>query len=118
MSVGGYVGEPMAMGRARGGATFPGGSWQPVAEAIEQLTEGAIHFEHELVGFTRPVQTQMEMLGIYRRNRRQLHVEHPVGADLHVDVWSNLPGSEGFVFHRVLDAVDAHAGEGHAHPPR
>lgn len=116
VSVGGYVGEPMAMGRARGGATFPGGTWAPVAEAIEQVTEGAIHFEHELASFTRPVGTQMEMLGIYRRNRRQLHLEHPVGADLHVDVWSDLPGSEGFVFQRVLDAVDARASEGPAHP--
>jgi hypothetical protein len=118
VSTGGFVGEPMAMGRARGGATALGGGWAPLAEAIEQLTEGAIHFEHELVGFTRPVDTQMEMLGIYRRNRRQLHIEHPVGADLHVDVWTDLPGSEGFVFQRVLDAVDAHASEGPAHPPR
>jgi len=61
VSVGGYVGEPMAMGRARGGATFPGGIWAPVADSIEQVTEGAIHFEHKLVGFTRPVGTQMEM---------------------------------------------------------
>jgi hypothetical protein len=118
VSVGGFVGEPMAMGRATGGATFPGGVWAPWAEAIELVTEGAIRFEHELVGFTRPVGTQMEMLGIYRRNRRELHLEQPVGADLHVDVWSDLPGSEGFVFQRVLDAVDAHAGEEPAHPPR
>jgi hypothetical protein len=118
VGVGGYVGESMAMGRARGGATFPGGIWATLAEAIEQVTEGAIHFEHELVGFTRPVGTQMEMLGIYRRNRRDLHIEHPVGADLHVDVWTNLPGSEGFVFQRVLDAVDARGGEEAATPPR
>jgi hypothetical protein len=111
VSVGGFVGEPMAMGRARGGATFPGGVWAPLAEAIEQVTEGSIRFEQELVGFTRPVGTQMEMLGAYRRNGRQLHLEHPVGADLRVDVWTDLPGSEGFVFQRVLDAVDAHAGE-------
>lgn len=109
VGVGGYVGEPLAMGRARGGATVSGGRWAAIVEAIEGLTAGAITFEHDVLGFTRPVETQMEMLGIYRKNRRDLHIEHPVGADLHVDVWSDLNGSQGFVYQRVLDAVDARA---------
>jgi hypothetical protein len=32
-----------------------------------------------------------------------------VEADLHVDVWTTQTGSEGFVYERVLRAVDEHA---------
>jgi hypothetical protein len=107
VGVGGYVGEPLAMGRARGGATVPGSFWSTIAQALPLLTEGQLSFENELVGFTRPVDSQMEMAGIYLKDGRSLHIDHPVGADLHVNVWTNLPGSEGFVYERVLEAVDA-----------
>jgi hypothetical protein len=107
VGVGGYVGEPLAMGRARGGATVPGSFWAEIAQALPLLTEGQLSFENELVGFTRPVDSQMEMAGIYLKDGRSLHIDHPVGADLHVNVWTNLPGSEGFVYERVLEAVDA-----------
>jgi hypothetical protein len=107
VGIGGYVGEPMAMGRARGGATVPGSLWAAIAQALPLLTEGALSFENELVGFTRPVDSQMEMAGIYLKDGRSLHIDHPVNADLHVNVWTNLPGSEGFVYERVLEAVDA-----------
>lgn len=105
---GGILGEPMAMGRARGGATVGGSVWSEGAKMIESLSHGEIRFPHEPVGFTRPVESQMEMLGVYRKDRRRLHIEHPVEADLHVNVWTNLPGSEGFVYERVLHAVDEH----------
>jgi hypothetical protein len=48
----------------------------------------------------------MEMLGIYRKDGRTLHIEARVRADLHVNVWTDLPGSNGFVNQRVLEAVD------------
>jgi hypothetical protein len=53
----------------------------------------------------------MEMLGAYRKDRRTLHIDDPVEADLHVNVWTNLPGSEGFVYDLVLQAVDGRRGE-------
>jgi hypothetical protein len=106
VNTGGVVGQPMAMGRARGGATVSGSLWSSVAGLIEAVSEGEISFEHELASFPRPVETQMEMLGAYREDRRRLHIEAPIEADLHVDVWTNLEGSEGFVYEQVLRAVD------------
>ena len=106
VNTGGIVGEPMAMGRARGGATAAGSVWLPAAQEIESVSGGTIMFKHELVGFQRPVETQMEMLGAYREDRKTLHINDPVEADLHVDVWTNQTGSEGFVYERVLRAVD------------
>lgn len=106
VNTGGFVGEPMAMGRARGGATVPGGIWAIAAQAIETLSQGAIRFHHTLEAFQRPVDSQMEMMGAYRKDRRTLHVEAPIEADLHVPVWTNRAGSEAFVYERVLRAVD------------
>ncbi|HMA92422.1 MAG TPA: S41 family peptidase, partial [Polyangiaceae bacterium] len=107
---GGIVSEPMAMGRARGGATVPGSVWSDAMNMIESLSQGQISFQHELVGFTRPVDTQMEMFGAYRKDRRALHIDHPIEADLHVNVWANQLGSEGYVYERVLRAVDERKG--------
>lgn len=106
VNTGGIAGEPMAMGRARGGATVPGSLWPTLAGLIESVSQGEIRFEHDLAAFPRPVETQMEMLGAYREDRRRLHIEAPIEADLHVNVWTNQPGSEGFVYERVLRAVD------------
>ena len=106
VSTGGFAGEPMAMGNARGGATV-GGLFQPAAEAIELASEGTITFEHELLAFPRPVASSMEMLGAYHPDRETLHIDEPIRADLHVDVWTSSPGTEAFVYDRVLRAVDA-----------
>jgi len=106
VNTGGLLGEAMAMGRARGGATVPGSLWPDAAQAIELISEGQIRFRNPIIAFRRPVDTQMEMLGAYRKDRTTLHIEDPVEADLHVDVWTSLPGSEGFVYERVLRAVD------------
>jgi hypothetical protein len=106
VNTGGFVGEPMAMGRARGGATIPGSLWSALAQGITLATNGELSFQHEVLGFSRPVDSQMEMLGAYRKDRQTLHIEDPIEADLHVDVWTSIPGSEGFFYERVLRAVD------------
>jgi hypothetical protein len=111
VSTGGFVGEPMAMGRARGGATQRGSQWAETAHAIATDSAGQIRYEQPILAFRRPVDSMMEMLGAYREDGRTLHLEAPVEADLHVDVWTTLPGSEGFVYERVLQAVDESAGE-------
>jgi hypothetical protein len=105
VNTGGYAGERMAMGRARGGATVSGAFWSDAAQAIEAISDGQISFEHEVIALQRPVDTQMETFGAYREDRRTLHILDPIEADLHVDVWTDSPGSEGFVYERVLRAV-------------
>ena len=106
VTMGGYVDEAMAMGRARGGATLPGSLWSQTAELIALYSEGQIPFEHHYAGFERDVGTQMEILGAYRKDRQTLHLENPVRTDLFLDVWSDSPGTEGYVYGRLLDVVD------------
>jgi hypothetical protein len=109
VSTGGYLDEPMAMGRALSGGSIPSSTWAGVPEAIEAASEGAIQFQHEFFVLQRPVTVRMEMIGVYREDGRTLHIRAPVEADLHVDVWTDLPGSDGFVYERVLEAVDERA---------
>jgi hypothetical protein len=52
----------------------------------------------------------MEMLGAYRKDRKTLHINDPVEADLRVYVWTNQAGSEDFVYDRVLRAVEERRG--------
>jgi hypothetical protein len=96
----------MAMGRARGGASQPGSQWAATARQIELVTQGEITHQQPILAFPRPVDSMMEMLGAYRKDGRTLHIQAPVEADLHVAVWTTLPGSEGFVYEHVLRAVD------------
>jgi hypothetical protein len=112
VTMGGYVGEALAMGRARGGATMPGSFWSQQATLMELYSEGQISFTHEYAAFQRDVGTQMEMLGAYRKDRTTLHLEQPVASDLFLDVWSDSPGTEGYVYRRLLELVD------HPRPPR
>jgi hypothetical protein len=106
VNTGGYLGEPMAMGRARGGATVPGSIWAYAKEQLEAVSSGRIVFKYPIARPDTPFETRMEMLGAYRKDRRTLHIDDPIEADLHVYVWTNQAGSESFVYDRVLRAVD------------
>jgi hypothetical protein len=94
------------MGGALSGASIPAPTWAGIRESIEDATGGELVFEHELARFARPVNARMEMLGVYRKDGRTLHIDDPVRADVHVNVWTDVPGSEGFVYERVLRAID------------
>lgn len=49
----------------------------------------------------------MEMWGAYNKNRTTLHFNNPVDYDLRLPVWSDSPGTDGYVYGRLLEAVDA-----------
>jgi hypothetical protein len=106
VTTGGLLGEPMAMGRASSGASLPVSNWTSIPAGIEAATEGEIQFEGELRAFVRPMDARMEMLGVYREDGTTLHIDNPDCADLHANVWTDLPGSDGFVYERVLETVD------------
>jgi hypothetical protein len=114
VNTGGFLGEPMAMGRALSGASLSVADFASIRASIEAGAPGALPFEHTLLAFERPVNARMEMLGVYRKDTVTLHIDDRVEADLHVNVWTDLPGSEGFVYEKVLEAVDQAAG---ARPP-
>lgn len=106
VNTGGFLGEPMAMGRAPSGATIPVSLFRGTPQAIEASSNGEVAFDTELFAFERPIDARMEMLGVYHKDETTLHFDAPTPADLHVNVWTDLPGSEGFVYERVLEAVD------------
>lgn len=106
VNTGGYVGEPMAMGRAASGASISVRTFAGRPQAIEEATNGEVRFETELYALERRLDVRMEMLGVYLEDLTTLHLDAPIQADLHVNVWTDLPGSEGFVYERVLEAVD------------
>ena len=106
VNTGGFLGEPMAMGRALSGGSIPVSFFAGTPRDIEEATNGEVFFDTELFAFERPVDARMEMVGVYRKDASTLHLDAPVEADLHVNVWTDLPGSEGFVYERVLEAVD------------
>ncbi len=107
VTMGGYVGERMPMGQAGGGMTLPVFAATAAAQ-MQAQSKGLVSFEHSFLGFTRDVGSTMEMAGAYRKDRRRLHLEAPVESDLHLDVWSDSPGTEGYVYRRLLELVDRH----------
>lgn len=106
VTMGGYVGEPMAMGRARGGPTVGASSVGIAAALMEELSGGAITFQQRPLLFERRVESNMEAMAAYREDTGSLHVEDPVDKDLRVYVWSDSPETDGFVYGRILRAVD------------
>lgn len=107
VSTGGFVGEPISMGIARSGPTVSAHVWAWFAAWMEYYSEGLITFETEYAQFNRLVFSNMETWGAYRKDDRTiLHFNDPVEADLHVDVWSDSFDTEGYVYSRVLEAVD------------
>jgi hypothetical protein len=104
--MGGYAGEDLAMGRARGGFTLEVSYMGLAVEQIERLSEGRVIFQHKPMLFARQVDSRMELFAGYRKDRNALHIEDPVEADIYVDLWSDSPETDGYVYGRVLEAVD------------
>jgi hypothetical protein len=110
VTAGGYAGEPLVAGAARGGAGLEHGLFS-LLEALLAIPFGPA--TDPLPPFTREVLTFMELLGVYRPDRGGLEIEgEPVG-DLHVDVWSDSREADGYVYGRVLQAVAMRGGVTH-----
>ena len=65
--------------------------------------------DFEYVQFERQVESQMEMWATYRKDRSTLNADNPVQSDLRLHVWSDSRETDGYVYGRVLKAVDAAA---------
>ncbi len=108
VTTGGFVGEPISMGIARSGPTMSAHTWAWLAAWMEYFSDGLVTFDTQYAQFDRFVFSNMETWGAYRKDDRSiLHFDDPVEADLHVDVWSDSFFTEGYVYSRVLEAVDA-----------
>ncbi len=111
VTMGGFVGERMPMGIATGGAGADASQW---AHAAAQLRSWGVPVGFEYVQFERQVESQMEMWAHYRNdNRTILNADDPVKPDLRLELWSDSPETDGYVYGRLLKAVDAAAKRGH-----
>ncbi len=103
VTAGGYVGEPLVSGIARGGAVWP-------MEAADTWPEQYLQFVYGPVADPMPypvrsIETFVEQPALYKTGLGGLYVnEAPVG-DIHVDVWASSPGSDAYVYGKVLNAV-------------
>ena len=107
VTMGGFVDEPIAMGNARGGVTIGASIYVAIVEQINLISGGLVTFKNEYLGFERVVESQMEMWGMYRKDRLTLHLDNPVEADLRLYAWSDSPETDGYVYGRLLKTVDA-----------
>lgn len=108
VSIGGYSGEPLVSGTARGGGIF---SQRGVSNLEQFLAYGATPPFGDpiepLALFSRDVNTFAEMAGaIYRKNGVDLHVDNVPFGDIQIPVWSDSPDTDGYVYRQVLAAVD------------
>jgi hypothetical protein len=108
VTMGGLVDEDMAMGRARGGATLSISSFGIAAILMEQLSQGTITFQNEPMLFSRQVDSNIEAAAAYHKDRSALHINDPIGPDIYLDVWSDSPETDGYVYGRVLEALGGH----------
>lgn len=101
---GGYVDEAMPMGNARAGVGFSASIWANHAAALRSWQ---VPVDYEYVQFERQVESEGEMWGTYRKDRTTLHADDPVKPDLRLQVWSDSPETDGYVYMHLLRAVDA-----------
>ncbi len=105
VTMGGFVDEPMPMGNARGGPAFDASGWANDAAGLRSWQ--VVSVDYEYFQFERQVESEMEMWGVYRKDRTTLHLDNPVEADLRLYVWSDSPETDGYVYGRLLKAVDS-----------
>ncbi len=105
VTMSGFVDEPMPMGNARGGPAFDASGWANDAAGLRSWQ--VVSVDHVYSQFEQQVESEMEMWGVYRKDRTTLHLDNPVEADLRLYVWSDSPETDGYVYGRLLKAVDA-----------
>ncbi len=103
VTVGGYVDEEIPMGICRGGLTFFLSIWPLIVNVAEAFD---IPVNASPPVFNRDVESFMETFAAYRQDRTRLHFIDSLGYDLRVYVWSDSPKTDGYVYHKVLGAVE------------
>jgi hypothetical protein len=103
VTAGGYLGEPLVSGIARGGAVWAMNGFEAWVEQYFQFFYGPA--TDPLPYLVRDADSYIEQPAAYKSDLSSLYVDDfPVG-DLHIDVWTNSPGSDAYVYGKVLNAV-------------
>ncbi len=108
--------EEMAVGSARTGATVGVVQLNDIAGAVGLFA--ALGPDYVLnpapAKFVRPdgslipVDSNIEFTEAYRTGVNTLHFYDPIKFDVRLNVWSDSPGTNAYVYRRVLEAVDKH----------
>jgi hypothetical protein len=105
VTTGGYVGEPLVSGIARGGAVW---GMEYFDTWVEQFFQSIPFFGPATDPMPYPVrsiETYVEQPAVYKTGLGSLYVNDMPLGDIHVNVWTNSPGSDAYVYDRVLNAV-------------
>ncbi|MCA9550475.1 MAG: hypothetical protein KC933_10600 [Myxococcales bacterium] len=116
---GGYVGEAMAAGQARGGNVLDTTYYVDTQDFIAQLAstyvpEYAGATRYDLFQFALPRQARdvalfMEERGIYHRSGTALLMEAPPVGDVQIPFWSNSRDTDGAAYRATVSAVERQA---------
>ena len=77
-------------------------NWPYIANVAEYF---GYDIDADISSFNLDVVSLMEIFAAYRQNRVDLHFDKPIGYDLRIPVWSDLPETDGYVYQKALDAV-------------
>ena len=103
VTMGGFAGEDLVTGIARGGAVWRmnyGESWSE--QELEQWYGPA---SYPLPILRRDVETYIEQPALYLKDLTRIQVRQAPVGDIHIDVWADSPASDGYVYNRVLNAI-------------
>jgi len=104
---GGFVHEPMLVGRARGGPVVHTSGFGDDADFLRDAT--GVDAKLRLPDLPRPVEFTMEWQAFYRPDLKRLYVDHPPYADLQVPFWSISRATDGAAYRAAVSAVERHA---------
>ncbi len=107
VTMGGFLGEPLVSGIARGGAVWSMNGWEAWIEQL--LAKYTIHEPptDPLPILRRDVETYIEQPAVYLSNRTDLHVDHEPRGDIHLDIWADAEESDAYVYSAVAAAAQS-----------
>ena len=106
VTAGGFVDEPVVFGVARGGAVWGMNNFEAWIEQYLEFFFGPA--TQPLPFLVRNVDSFIEQPGSYvRGSASDLYINDPAIGDVHIEVWSDTPETDGYVYGRVLRAVQS-----------
>lgn len=104
VAIGGFVGEPITLGSARGGTVVSVN--QVSNDLIFGLSQG-VPFSSEILLFDRNVDSRYERIGGYQADLETLHAVEAVQPDIRLPLWSSTSQAmtRGFIYTSLLEAL-------------
>lgn len=107
VTMGGYLGEPLVSGIARGGAVWRMNGFEAFAEQFLARFVIGSPASDPLPILRRDVETFIEQPASYKQNLSELYVDDEPRGDIHIDVWADFEESDSFVYSKVVSAVQS-----------